>query len=219
MNFLEIFELNFSKTDIRDKIAITLSFIMKILIIFYIFYSLYSKNFLWFLAGIFSFILAISPIFFKKKYGIVLPCEIEFLLVFSLYLYFIGNVNNWYSSLYPIYDKISHFFTSMTIALLGFVTAVIVDKYTETKMNRHATFFLILLLTISIGALWEIGEYLLDIVFSANYQVSLNDTMLDLIFDTIGGLVVAIFGFIYLKKMPKEHFTKIFLPNIKFHRK
>jgi hypothetical protein len=60
----------------------------------------------------------------------------------------------------------------------------------------------------AMGVTWEIGEFLSDQILLTQAQHGLNDTMLDLIFDLIGGGVVSILGMIYLKYTPKERFIK-----------
>jgi hypothetical protein len=53
---------------------------------------------------------------------------------------------------------------------------------------------------LSIGALWEIFEFLMDSLFGLNMQKSgLIDTMWDLIVDALGALVISILGYLYLK--------------------
>jgi hypothetical protein len=56
----------------------------------------------------------------------------------------------------------------------------------------------------AIGAFWEIYEYLMDTFFGSYLtkllQHGLDDTMIDLIIDLLGGIVVAAFGTWYIQK-------------------
>ena len=140
-----------------------------------------------------------------------LPWELNFLIVLSLYLSISGNVRGWYHLFYPFYDKIAHLVSSITIAVLGFVAAVIIDRYTEIKLNRPTIVFFVIIFTMALGAFWEITEFLSDNLFGTQLQVGLGDTMYDLIFDLAGGIIIGVLGDVYLKRMPKERFVRDFL--------
>jgi uncharacterized membrane protein YjdF len=111
-----------------------------------------------------------------------------------------GNVRGWYELFYPFYDKIAHLVSYITIAVLGFVTAVIIDRYTEIKMNRPMIVFFVIIFTMAIGSFWEITGFLSDQFLGTRMQLGLGDTMYDLIFDSAGGTIIGVLGDIYLKE-------------------
>ena len=50
------------------------------------------------------------------------------------------------------------------------------------------------------GAIWEIFEYLMDVVFGTDMQKSgLNDTMADLIVDSAGAVIISVIGYFFLR--------------------
>jgi len=59
--------------------------------------------------------------------------------------------------------------------------------------------FLSFTFALSIGAVWEIFEYGMDQTFGTTMQKSADDTMIDLITDTIGAVISALAGYAYLK--------------------
>ena len=120
-------------------------------------------------------------------------------------------MRGWYELFYPFDDKIAHLVSYITIAVLGFVTAVIIDRYTEIKMNRPMIVFFVIIFTMAIGSFWEITEFLSDQFLGTRMQLGLGDTMYDLIFDLAGGTIIGVLGDIYLKGMPKERFVRDFL--------
>lgn len=55
-------------------------------------------------------------------------------------------------------------------------------------------FFALVSMVMAVGVLWEFHEYLLDrMVTTMKFQGDLNDTMKDLLMDTLGGIAGAIF--------------------------
>ncbi len=196
---------------LREKIGIYLAYLMQMLIVVYAVYSVYTRDYFWAIWGLFALILTLTPLMLKRKFHVTLPWELNFLIVLSLYLSVSGNVQGWYYLFYPFYDKVAHLVSSITIAVLGFVAAVIMDRYTEIKMNRPMIVFFIIIFTMAIGSFWEITEFVSDNLFGTQLQPGLRDTMYDLIFDLAGGTIIGVLGDVYLKRMPKERFFSDFL--------
>ena len=196
---------------LREKIGIYLAYLMQMLIVVYAVYSVYIKDYIWAVWGLFAFILTLTPLMLKRRFHVTLPWELNFLIVLSLYLSISGNVWGWYHLFYPFYDKIAHLVSSITIAVLGFVAAVIMDRYTEIKLNRPMIVFFVIIFTMAIGSFWEITEFISDKIIGTQLQPGLGDTMYDLIFDLAGGIIIGVLGDVYLKRTPKERFVRDFL--------
>lgn len=184
-----------------------LSYGLQTLIVIYTIYSFHIKDYIWVFGGVVAFILTMMPWLLKRKWSITLPWELNFLIVFSLYLHVGGSVQGWYQLFYPFYDKVGHFIGSATIAILGFTWVVVLNQYGEIKMNRPMVMLFVIVFTLALGTIWEISEFLYDRFLGTQCQPSLEDTMFDLIFDLVGGSIVGIFGNIYLSKMSPEHFV------------
>ncbi|VUT23567.1 MAG: hypothetical protein MASP_00043 [Candidatus Methanolliviera sp. GoM_asphalt] len=153
--------------------------------------------------------MTLTPLILKRRFDITLPWELSLLIVLALYLHVGGSIRGWYLLFYPFYDKFAHLISSVLVAILGLISAVIMDQYVESiKMNRYFVAFFVIIFTMAMGVTWEIGEFLSDQILLTQAQHGLNDTMLDLIFDLVGGVVVSILGMIYLKYTPKERFIK-----------
>ena len=78
--------------------------------------------------------------------------------------------------------------------------------YKEGKIDTSPIFIIILtfFFAFSIGSLWEIFEYFLDLTFNTGLQYGgIKDTMQDMIVNAIGAGFVSILGFFYIKKGKK----------------
>lgn len=161
-------------------------------------------------AGI-GFFLTCIPYLVERKVNVTLPWEVNFLIAFAVFLHIAGYAQGLYILLYPYYDKIAHFISSITVAVLAFVSILLINRFSCTKLARWQIFFYIVIFTMAIGAFWEIYEYLMDTFFvsflTKPLQHGLDDTMIDLIFDLIGALVVASFGTWYIEKKTLDELT------------
>lgn len=190
----------------KRKIGLILSYVMKLLILIYTGYSFVDGQYFMGFVGVFSLFITFIPSILYQTLRVTLPWELSFLIVLSLFLHVAGNVGEFYDLFYPIYDKIAHFVSSVTVAVLGLVSAVILDQYTDTNLNKYMIMVFVVLLTMAFGAFWEIGEFVYDLLLGTQTQPGLQDTMFDLIFDLAGGIIIGVLGYVYHEKIPRRHF-------------
>jgi uncharacterized membrane protein YjdF len=191
--------------------GVYIAWTMQGLILLNVIYGLATLNPHLVFIGLVGFGLTVIPAVIERKSGITLPWEVNFLIALAVFLHVAGYSQNWYILLYPYYDKAAHFISSITVALLGFVSILLINRFSCTKMTRLQVFFYIIIFTMAIGAFWEIYEYLMDTFFGAYLvkplQHGLDDTMIDLIFDLIGAIVVAVLGTLYIQKKTLDELT------------
>jgi|GEM_PF-2312983 hypothetical protein len=138
-----------------------------------------------------GFFLTCIPYIIERRVGVTLPWEANFLIAFSVFLHVAGYSHYLYAALYPYYDKFAHFISSITVAILAFVSILLIYRFSCTKLHRWQIFFyIVIIFTMAIGAFWEIYEYLVDLFFESflikPLQHGLDDTMIDLIMDLLG---------------------------------
>ena len=102
------------------------------------------------------------------------------------------------------YDKVIHFGNSLLIGLLAFLIVYSLQFTGRLRTSAFVNGLVILLLSLGIGAIWEIAEYVADLLFKEGAQGSpgvgaLDDTMWDLILDGSGGMVGAFLGPLYIR--------------------
>ena len=86
----------------------------------------------------------------------------------------------------PFTTNLQHLISPVLVAILGLISAVIIDQYVESiNMNRYFAAFFVIIFTMAMGITWEIGEFISDQILLTQAQHGLNDTMWDLIFDLI----------------------------------
>ena len=150
------------------------------------------------------------PSIFRRDLKIVLPIELNLWIVTALFVHVLGSFSGFYDNV-PGWDHLTHAMSASLIAALGFILVASIDKYAESiYLPRVFLALLIVMLTMGVGVIWEIMEYLIDSATGSHLQYSLDDTMRDLFFDTIGGIVVAIGGAYYLSHTTLDHFVEGF---------
>ena len=163
------------------------------------------------LTAFIGFFLTCIPYLIERKVRVTLPWEVNLLIAFAVFLHVAGYSQHLYLFLYPYYDKFAHFISSITVAVLAFVSILLINRFSCTKLARWQIFFYIVIFTMAIGAFWEIYEYLMDTFFGSYLtkllQHGLDDTMIDLITDLLGGILVAAFGTWYIQKKTLDELT------------
>lgn len=161
--------------------------------------GLYRGEFYPALSSLFGFGLALVPMFLRRRNIMALPWELTMWIFVALFLHNLGVVVNLYDTVWW-WDKMTHLLSTALIAGFGFIGIVIVDKYAES-IHLPPMFlpFFIVVFVMAMGVTWEIIEYSFDLL-GTNMQYSLSDTVIDLIFDLIGALLVATTGPLYLKR-------------------
>jgi len=106
----------------------------------------------------------------------------------------------------PYYDHLTHALSASVVAAVGYSTVRALDLHSEgIHLPSRFVFVFILVFVMAFGVVWELVEFGVDVVgrttgFGATgfTQHGLDDTMLDLVFNTIGGVVVGVWGTVYL---------------------
>jgi hypothetical protein len=184
-----------------------LTYLMQFIILMTVVLSLVTGNFFVSISGTIVLFVSFIPYYFERKTHIIIPWWVTFFITLSLYLHIAGYSLGLYESAYPYYDKFAHLVSSTTIAMLMFLLVLILNRYGNIRFSRIMIFFTVFLFTLALGSIWEILEFSIDQVFgnrlhfNTMLQHGLDDTMSDLIFNLIGGLIVASIGTWYLKRV------------------
>lgn len=119
-----------------------------------------------------------------------LPTLFDLLFSIAAVLNAGGWVWNWFDTIGP-YDEIVHGFTIFALTLaLSFV----VYRPLMPVFRHHTLLYLVTIASfgVAIGGLWEICEWSAGKILSTQVIISLDDTVIDLIMDTIGSVLAAL---------------------------
>lgn len=177
--------------------------------------SILTKQWLPLFISSLTLLLTSFPALLKRNYKVTLPLEFEFIIVFFIYgSLYLGELGNFYFR-YFWWDTMLHTLSAMILAILGFLLVEFLNKDKGTNIHLTPLFVSIFsfCFAFSIGALWEIFEYTMDIIFNTDMlkfqERGIHDTFKDLIVDAIGALIVSIGGYFYAKKNRKSVVEKL----------
>lgn len=98
----------------------------------------------------------------------------------------------------PWYDSIAHALSASVVAGVGYATVKAVERNSDrTNLTPEVGFVVILIFVLAFGVLWEILEFGAGVVAevlgkkAVLIQYGLDDVINDLVFNLLGGLVVA----------------------------
>jgi hypothetical protein len=150
------------------------------------------------------------PAFLERDYGITLDAGLTLWITSAVFLHAVGVIGlpwsdvNFYASVWW-WDHVTHALSSSLVAAVGYTTVRALDRHSEgISIPPRFMFVFILLFVLAFGVAWEVLEFTITLVAEATgnatvlTQFGLDDTMLDLVFDTVGAVVVAIWGTAHL---------------------
>jgi hypothetical protein len=156
--------------------------------------------------------LAISqlPAVLESDYDISLDAGLTLWITGAVWLHALGTVGmpgadqNFYATIWW-WDHLTHALSSSIVAAVGYTTVRAIDQHSEDiYLPPRFMFVFILLFVLAFGVLWEVIEFTLSEfaalagATSVLTQYGLEDSMLDLVFNTIGAVVVAVWGTAHL---------------------
>lgn len=189
--------------DTEDKIQLAIAYAIRISILFAIITSIFNKDWLIVFTSSLILVLTFLPSFLEKNLKIYFPIEIELIILLFIYgTLYLGNVHAYYE-LYWWWDLFLHGVAGVMLGAAGFLLVYTLNKEKRVKVNLSPAFVALFAcaFAISIGAIWEIFEFTMDVSFGFNLQRSgLVDTMWDIIVDTFAAMIISAAGYMYMKK-------------------
>ena len=160
--------------------------------------------------GTLTLLLTFLPLIFQRMADFRLPrLLISIIVAFSICTLVMGEVFDFYEK-YWWWDVALHTGSAMMFGVFGVILIMLIFDNASIKASPKMVAFLAMCFAIAVGAIWEIFEFAMDQLFGLNMQKSgLIDTMWDLIVDTLGAIVGAGAGYVYLRHGKKGMLTRI----------
>lgn len=183
-----------------DRIQIIVASLLQIAILVLTIALLMSQQ--WFQAFVGAVVLGLTfvPAILERQLSVYLP--VEFSLVTTVFLYAsfaLGEVNDFYARFWW-WDLLLHSFSALMIGIVGFLMIYVFYMAHRIRIEPIYVAMVTLSLSVTVGTLWEIFEFLMDLILDLNMQKSgLVDTMTDIMVNLCGGMIAAISGYYYVR--------------------
>ena len=178
-------------------------------------YYIYKEDFFGAIIIALSLGFALIPEIIRMSYNVKLHWIYDLLFTVLITGHMIGFMGMYELSL--VYDDFLHIMGSFILGVFGFMIIYSYDYSEKIKITIPFLMFFTILWTLGIGAVWEIVEFLWDNIalLSSEYgfaQDSQLDTMIDLSWDFVCGVLATLFMASIFKRMHKDKKERLIQP-------
>ena len=175
--------------------------VLQMTILVFAMYAIYVGNVRWFFSAILSFAVTMIPYLFTQNMNIVIPPLLNLWICIALFLHVLGGVRGYYDHVWW-WDTLTHFISAALISILGYTILLTITRLSDSLYIPYTIIpIIILLFILATGVVWEIFEFFADQILGTNMQYSLEDTVYDMVLNTVGAIFASILGYRYF--LPK----------------
>ncbi len=149
--------------------------------------------------GAVALVITALPAVFERNYAFPLDPWLGLWITAAVFLHTLGSAGlyggiGWW-------DHLTHATSASLVAGVGYTAARAVDLHSdEIQIPTRFAFAYIFVVVLAFGVIWELFEFGLDVAATETgytmplAQHGLDDTVRDLMFNSLGALIVAVFG-------------------------
>lgn len=153
-------------------------------------------------------LITFAPALLEKRYDIALDPALSLWISSAVFFHALGTttvIGQGFYGTIPWWDQFTHALSASVVSAAGYISLRVLDEHSEELyFPKKLMFVFILIFVLAFGVIWELLEF--GISGAAEMlggktiltQYGLEDTMKDLMFNTAGGIIVALFGEVYL---------------------
>jgi hypothetical protein len=150
-----------------------------------------------------ALLITFVPAVLRRNYDFPLDPWLALWITTAVFLHTLGSAGlygqiGWW-------DHLTHATSASLVAAAGYTVARAIDlHHEEIHIPRRFFFVYIFVIVLSFGVIWELFEFGLDIAADTTgltmplAQHGLDDTVRDAMFNSLGALLVAVFGQVHL---------------------
>ncbi|WP_233203848.1 hypothetical protein [Halegenticoccus soli] len=139
------------------------------------------------------------PALLARDWNLRLRAGLTLWITTAVFLHALGMIGLYVAV--PWWDHLTHTLSATVVAAVGYATARAFDEHSDAvSFPPRFMFVYVLLFTLAFGVLWEVLEFGVRHVTDALgmeavlIQYGPRDTIVDLLFDLVGAVLVALFG-------------------------
>lgn len=174
----------------------------------YLIYSLVNKDMILLYSTALTFITLVLPRIITKIFKITLSPFLNNMIIGFIFIsMFLAKMNNFYAI--PHWDTFLHVLSGILTFVLGYMIFLCLNDYKTDNVKPILIVVFALIFGIACTALWETWEFFTDQTFGLTAQISLFDTMKDIITGSIFPIVLSPILNRYLKGKSNKLFQEL----------
>lgn len=167
-------------------------------------------------------LVTLVPAYLERNYRFTMGPGLVLWITVAMFLHALGTLPLPGLDLQSLYgttwwwDHMTHALSSSLVAGAAYAVVRALDVHTDhISLPARFLFVYLLVFVMAFGVLWELLEFYISVVAqlfgSATVltQYGLDDTLLDLVYNTLGGLLVALFGTAHLTGISEQLATRL----------
>ena len=206
---------------------------MRFTLVLAAFIWIYEQNWITVFITLLTLLLTYFYLIFAK-YKIVIPKEIQVIIIFFIYFsLFLWEVNDFYEKIFW-WDTLLHTFAWIALWFIGFLIMYMLYKAWKLIAPKIIIAIFAFSFAMMLWAIWEVFEFWIDEFTNANMQKAkalesiywymdtrlwVRDTMFDLMIDALWALIASITWYVYLKKWEKFKLLHMVIEKFEEHNK
>ncbi|MBU0684592.1 MAG: hypothetical protein KJ653_01910 [Candidatus Thermoplasmatota archaeon] len=180
-----------------------MSWVASMVLFFSTVYTVLKLDVLWVAFGIAAISLYVLPIISTRNPFRALPWEMTLLLAAPLLLH-ISSGSRIMLENFGWWRHFTDLAFAFSLATIGFLLTVELGMYTDVRMNRPFAIFFVVMFTLGISGLWQVGEYVGDVVNGTHNLTSNRQVMMSFVWVLVGGMLMGLVYDFYLKAMSED---------------
>ena len=168
--------------------------------------------------GSIALLITFLPAVLERNYELPLDPWLGLWITTAVFLHTLGS-----SGLYGHigwWDHLTHALSASLVAAGGYTAARAIELHSdEIRVSHRFAFVYIFVIVLAFGVIWELFEFALDVAAEETgltmplAQHGLDDTIRDLMFNSLGAFVVAVFGQVHLTGVAETIRDRFFTPD------
>ena len=159
--------------------------------------------------GIIGLLVTLIPAASERRYDLPLDPWLALWITSAVFLHTVGSAG-FYARI-EWWDHVTHSLSASVVAAAGYTALRGVDLHSDgIRIPSRFAFAFIVVVVLAFGVLWELFEFGLDIVATETgidmplAQHGLEDTISDLTYNTVGAVLVGLFGQAHLSGLAER---------------
>lgn len=161
-------------------------------------------------------LVSLLPALFERNYRVTMDVRLVLWITVAMFVHVLGTVVvpgtrlSVYSAVWW-WDDLTHTLSATLVAAVGYASArAYAESAPEVVLPPAYSFAYLFLFVLAAGVAWELIEYYTSVVAAffgvpgVLIQYGLTDTMVDLLYNLLGALVVALWGTVYLTDVVED---------------